>query len=213
MKKTIGILCLVLLTGILCPLAIADEQSAALLDKLRREIRSYTSYRMSVTAAMEGEGTARGTITVSGRMFAAKLLGQELYYDGNTLWNYVPSDKEVVIERLSADDPNVLSNPSKLLNVDPDDYHHRMLSPVTSGKKTFRVVELKPKVRSSDYSEIQLFFEGDSALPARILIDTPASDQPVQILLDKIEPNIAVDKSTFQFDATKHRNLEVIDFR
>lgn len=136
----------------------ADEQSDALLSKLREKVRSFTSYKLDFTAAVEGDGTSKGTLIVSGRRFAAKVHGQELYYDGTTLWNYIPGQREVTIERLDPNNPSVLSNPSKLMNIDPKDYNHRSLPSYTTVKgKTLKVVELTPKTATSDYTSMTLY--------------------------------------------------------
>lgn len=210
MKKTLSLL----LLGLMSQFAVADQQSADILGKLREKVRSYTSYRLSFTAAVESEGSAKGSLVVSGRRFAASVLGQELYYDGTTLWSYVPRQKEVTIERLDPNNPSVLSNPSRLMNIDPADYNHRSLPTMTTGNgKTLHIVELTPRSKTPDYSSMTLYINPASSLPERISITVPGNERPVEILIDKIESGVAVSESTFRFDAKAHPGTEVIDFR
>ena len=211
MKKIFGI-CLLALLGTVA--VRADQQSEAVLGKLREKVRSFTSYKLTFNAKVEGDGSVQGTLVVSGRRFATRVRGQELYYDGTTLWNYVPQQHEVTIERLDPNSPNVLSNPSKLMNIDPKDYNHRSLAGVTSAKGTaLQVVELTPKVETPDYRSILLYIDPATSLPERIVIDTPAAENPVELTVVKLEPGVPVSESTFRFDTRAHSDVEVIDFR
>lgn len=210
MKKLL-IICLL---GLFATGASADGQSEAVLGKLREKVRSYTSYTLDFTAAIEGEGSVKGNLTVSGRRFAAKVRGQELYYDGTTLWNYIPQQQEVTIERLDPNNPSVLSNPSKLMNIDPKDYNHRTLPGVTDAKgKTLQVVELTPMEKTPDYTSMTLYIDPATSLPERITIATPSSENPIELRLEKLQPGVPVSEATFRFDAKGHPNIEVIDFR
>lgn len=194
--------------------ARADERSAELLERMRNQMRDWTSYRVEFTTSTEGEGTTNGTLTVSGKRFTARVGDQELYFDGTTLWNYQPQNNEVTIERLDPDQPNVLSNPSRLLNVDPGDYTHRSLPDVsTAGGKKLRVVELTPKAQTQDYTTLTLYIDPETALLKRISIATPSSDRPIEMTLRKLQTNVPVSEATFRFDSKAHPGVEVIDFR
>lgn len=194
--------------------ASADGQSDALLGKLRDKVRSFTSYKLDFTASVEDDGSARGSLVVSGRRFVAKVRGQELYYDGTTLWNYIPAQQEVTIERLDPNNPSVLSNPSKLMNIDPKDYNHRSLPSYTTAKgKTLKVVELTPKTATPDYSSLVLYIDPATSLPERITIASPSSENPVELQLNNLQAGVPVTEGTFRFDAKAHPGTEVIDFR
>lgn len=210
MKRTI----LTVLLSLLALNAAADRNSETILGKLREKVRSYTSYRLDFTAAVEGEGTAKGSLTVSGRRFAAEVMGQEVYYDGTTLWSYTPKQQEVTIERLDPNNPSVLSNPSKLVNIDPEDYNHRSLPSVTTAQgKTLQIIELTPKDTTPDYTSMTLWIDPATSLPKRISIATPSSEKPVELQIEKLQSGIPVTESTFRFDPKAHPDAEVIDFR
>lgn len=188
---------------------MADQQSDAILAKLRTKVRSYTSYKIYFSASVEGDGSTNGTVLVSGLKFAAKAMGQELYYDGKTLWNYIPRNKEVMIEQLNPSESSVLSNPTRLLNVNPQDYNHQLLSE-SGGVYT---IELLPKVATSDYSAIRLHVDSKTSLPVRISIDVAESWEPIELVINRIEENIPVKSEDFQFDPKSVKGIEVIDFR
>lgn len=202
----------ILLGGV--AVARADERSEKLLEALRAKVQSYKSYRVTFSATVEGEGTTTGTLTVSGRRFAAGVFGQELYYDGTTLWNYLPKAKEVTIERMEAERANVLSNPSKLMDVDPRDYDHRTLPAVREASgKTLVPVELRPKGETADYTAITLYLDPATSLPVRITIAMAGGEKPVELLLKGWTTPVQVTEGTFRFDPAAHPGTEVIDFR
>ncbi len=192
----------------------ADQQSDMQLNAVRTKIQSYKSYRVGFTATVEGEGTTNGSLTVSGRRFVAAVFGQELHYDGTTLWNYLPKAQEVTVERLDPADPNILSNPAKLLNIDPKDFEHRSLPAVTTpqGKK-LQAVELKPKQAAADYTALTLYIDPSTSLPARISIATTGNDRPIELQIKEWKVNIPVTDKTFRFDRASHPDTEIIDFR
>lgn len=193
--------------------ARADERSDAALGKLREKIRSYTSYRMEFTALMIQEGSVKGTITVSGNQFAAEVMGSELFSDGTTQWNYSPRDNEVTIERLDPNNPSVLSNPSRLLGINPNDYNHRMLPSETVKGKALTVVELTPKVKTPDYTSVTLYIDPETSLPTRITISPVDGSTPIELVIGSLTPNVPVSAATFKFDTKVHKGVEVIDFR
>lgn len=196
------------------PTVYADQRSERLLNAVRTKIQSYKSYRVSFTATVEGEGTTAGTLTVSGRRFAASVFEQELYYDETTLWNYLSKAQEVTAERLDPADPNILSNPAKLMNIDPKDFEHSSLPDVTTmqGKK-LQAVELKPKQATADYTALTLYIDPATSLPVRISIAATGNDRPIELQIKEWKVNIPVTDKTFRFDRASHPDTEIIDFR
>ncbi len=207
--KKLSCIALLLLGGLAA--AKADPGSQALLTALRTKIGSYTSYRLHLWATLENSETVRGTITISGTKFAARMPGQELYYDGVTLWNYLPAEREVTIETLSTTGAggSVLSNPARLLHIDPADYEHRLLPPAAG----LQVVELIPKVPVADYAKLELHLNPQTNLPAKIVLFSAATPEPIELWVKRIETNFPVSTLDFRFDTGKHPDVEVIDFR
>lgn len=202
MKQTIIVALLLIVTLV----AAADERSAAALEKLRTTMRSYTSYRVDFTARVSGQGASSGSLLVSGERFNAKIMGSEFISDGQTLWNYTPADKEVTIEHLDPRNPSVLTNPSRLLGIDPNDYNHKSLD--TQGRN----LELVPKVSNPDYSSINLLMDDHGAVQ-QVKINSTTQVEPIIITIGKLTPNVAVSLDDFMFDTKAHKSVEVIDFR
>lgn len=188
--------------------ARADEQSATLLNKVSRTVNANTSYRIDFNATATGEqqqGNISGQITVSGRRFALVASGMEVYYDGETIWNFDKQKREVNVESLDEDHPNIMMNPTKMLAVNEQHYNHRMIAP---GK-----VELIPKGSQENYSKIEMTINPTTFLPEKIVITDKESGELITITVSRFTPNVAVTMDTFRFNASKNKGVDVIDFR
>lgn len=187
--------------------AAADEQSKTLLDKVRRTVNANTSYRIDFTATATGEqqGNISGQITVSGRRFALVASGMEVYYDGQTIWNFDKQKREVNVESLDEDYPNIMMNPTKMLAIDEQHYNHRMLAP---GR-----VELIPKGSQENYSKIEVTVNTTTSLPEKIVITDKQSGELITITVSRFTPNVAVTIDTFRFNEAKNKGVDIIDFR
>lgn len=184
----------------------ADEKSAALLAKVSKTINANTSYRVEFGATASGEqGALSGQLTVSGRKFVLLATAMEVYYDGVSLWNYDKKNREVNVENLDPSDPNVMTNPSKMLAVDEKDFEHRMISDNT--------VELIPKGSSASYSKMELTVNPSTWLPERVSLTDRQSGDKIEIKVSKFTPNVPVTIETFRYDASKNKGVDVIDFR
>lgn len=185
--------------------AKADEQSAALLSKVSKTINANTSYRIEFSATASDQGTLNGQMTVSGRKFALIATGMEVYYDGVSLWNYDKKNREVNVENLDPEDPNVMTNPTKMLAVNEKDFIHRMLAP--------NVVELIPKGSAATYSKMVLTINPTTSLPEKVVLTDRESGEQIEIKVAKFTPNVPVTIETFRFDTSKNKDVDIIDFR
>lgn len=210
MKK---ILCLLLATMFTLS-AWADERSAELIAGLSRKFNGYTSYRIDFSAtATDQQGAMSGDITVSGNKFVLKAQGMEVFYDGSTLWNYSRQNNEVNVEALDPDNPNVMTNPSKLMAINAKDFSHRMLPAQKLGTVDCAVVELTPVGTGSGYSKIIIYLNTADMMPVKMVINSTESDDKIEIRMGKLTPNIAVSTETFRFDTKRYKGVDVIDFR
>lgn len=195
MKTTFTAIFLLLLS-----LAHADERSAALLSKVKTKINSSPAYSVEFTT-----NGFSGTLTVSGNRYSLIADDMEVYYDGQTLWNYNKRDREVNVESLSEKESTVMTNPSKLLAVSDADFTHRLTDETT--------VELTPRSDKAPYTKIIIIINPQSQLPERAVISDRASGEQIKITISKYTPNVFTGVDAFKFDPKKHKDVDVIDFR
>jgi len=193
--------------------ASADERSAELISAVSKKINGYGSYKATFSVLATEDGTSNGEITVSGRRFVMNAHGIDVFYDGSTLWTFSKQDKEVNIETLDPDNPNVMTNPTKLMAINASDFNHRMLPDATVGNVKCNVVELIPVTRTTAYSHIELYYDPAAGLPKKLVIKSSDTGDVIELTVNKITPNVPVKADTFRFDEKKYPGIDVIDFR
>ena len=209
MKKLV--LCLAAVIAAL-PLR-ADERSGEIIGNLSKKFSGYGSYKTTFSVTATGEGESKGEITVSGRKFAMSAHGIDVFYDGSTLWTYSKQDKEVNVENLDPDNPNVMTNPTKLMAINAADFGHRMLPDARVSNTACNVVELVPLDKSTAYSHIEVYYDPAAGTPKKIVIKSTDSGDVIELTVLKITPDVPVTTATFRFDINKHPGIDVIDFR
>ncbi|MEG1664917.1 MAG: outer membrane lipoprotein carrier protein LolA [Mucinivorans sp.] len=187
--------------------AMADSHSFDILESLSRRFNGYSAYRIDFRVSVEGQqGSVGGHIIVSGCKFVMRAAAMENYYDGTTLWSYDRQANRVDVKSLKSSDPNVMMNLSKLMAVDMTYFNHRM---VDDGTK-WSVVELTPKAQIDEYSSILIYVDPLSKEPCKIKV---MGQEQLIISIGRVQPNVVVAKDTFRFDASKYKDVEIVDFR
>lgn len=191
----------------------------AKVQALRAGIDSYPSFEVPFTVniptgSASGSATSlSGVLRVSGQRFALISSYQEVYYDGKTLWIYDPARNEVNIEEMGDQADNVLMNPAQMLNFKIADFavsstgtSEIILVPKSKAPYKFLRVQTQ-NIITSHSSHIT------ALLPTRIEV-AGIKGLKSNIVFDlgdfkALQPK----KSTFIFDPTSHRGVDIIDFR
>lgn len=211
--KLYRFLCLLLAGSLACGAAYADAKSKTLLDALTTRMNGYNSYEVQFTVRMDQEfGDMPGRIVVSGNRYYVSVNGAEVFFDGKVRQTYNSRDNEVVIETPDPSDNNILSNPARFFRLYDQDFNHVYQGTAIVGGKNAEVVRLTPKQSGSGYASILLQLDPITKLPLGVVYNMEDSDA-ARITIRKITPNVPVQAAAFTFDKSKHKGVEVIDFR
>lgn len=192
----------------------AQDKGEGLIRGLASKIAGYASYQVDFTASMDGEfGDLPGRIVVSGDRYYIDMNGMELFCDGKLLYTYNSEEDEVTVEKPNPHDNSMLSNPSRFFRLSGEDFRFAYKGRAADGGKTVELVELIPKAADAGYHSIRVKIEPSTGLPGRIEYYADSASPPVEIRIGKITPNVPVSAATFTFDKSKHKGVEVIDFR
>ena len=153
-----------------------------------------------------------GRIVVSGNRYYVSVNGAEVFFDGKVRQTYNSRDNEVVIETPDPSDNNILSNPARFFRLYDQDFNHVYQGTAIVGGKNAEVVRLTPKQSGSGYASILLQLDPVTKLPLGVVYNMEDSDA-ARITIRKITPNVPAQAVTFTFDKSKHKGVEVIDFR
>ena len=176
-------------------------------------MNGYNSYEMQFTVRMDQEfGDMPGRIVVSGNRYYVSVNGAEVFFDGKVRQTYNSRDNEVVIETPDPSDNNILSNPARFFRLYDQDFNHVYQGTAIVGGKNAEVVRLTPKQSGSGYASILLQLDPVTKLPLGVVYNMEDSDA-ARITIRKITPNVPAQAAAFTFDKSKHKGVEVIDFR
>lgn len=193
--------------------AFADNNSKTLLDAMSAKVASFKTYEVQFSVGMDGVlGDVKGRFVVSGERYYVAVDDSELFFDGKLKYTYSSDNNEVVIELPDPTDNSILSNPTRFFTLYNDDFKHIARGATTVGGVKCESVELTPKKANSGYSNIIVSIDTATSLPKLIKYRMDGSAELI-ITVDKITPNLTVPPSTFTFDKSKYKGVEIIDFR
>lgn len=199
----------------LLPLAFtakADENSRGILDRMAANMAEYENYRIDFTASSKGMITSVGGMyTVSGDKYHIKIQRQEQFSDGKTRWEINPSDKEVIIDHMDLNNRNILNNPTRAFKFAPDEFASTYLGTETVNGIPCHVIQLESLGRMYGIGLVKLHVGISADLPVQVSYDFEG--ERLNISIDKFTGLPSIDPAMFEFDASKYKGYEVIDFR
>lgn len=197
-----------------CGTLRADERSKRLLAELTEKMATYKSYQIDFVVSMPGQFTdVPGRFVVSGDRYYVSFNGTEVFFDGKVVSTYNPAQKEVIIETPNTQSGDLLSNPSRFFRLSEADFSHRYRGAVSRAGGSVEWVELTPLKTGEGYAMIQLQIDPATKLPVSVAYSADTKQDAVTIQIRKFTPDVAVTAAQFTFDRTKHKDVEVIDFR
>jgi len=217
MKKTLGILLLVLFTFSVFSQATnekGDKKSNEILDRLTAITESYGTIKTEFSYKMKNvdadiDETTEGTLYVKGNKYRLLIAGQEVISDGETIWTYIEDAEEVQVNSMEDSEESI--NPNNLLSSYKKDYRSKFIRESFQYGTTVNVIDLTP-------------IEGKTYFKIRAVIDK-AKDQLLEItifdkngstysyIINKFIPNIDIEDSYFTFDPASFPDVDVIDMR
>ena len=182
--------------------AVADEQSAAALQRVARYVEALGAYDAQFKVSA-GEYQAAGSYAVVGDAYYIKLDAAEVYSDGKVRYEVDHNREEINVDNVDLASRNVLDNPTRCFDFVSSGYESNIHS--SNG------LQLTIHLRSTDPT-----IEGDIYLT----IDT-ASARPRKLEYKLYDDVIVVDVLSLEkrktklngFDKTKYKDYELIDFR
>ena len=199
-----------LIFGIFASLAIKAQSAQEFLNKVIDRTKSYQdiSIVFNYRFIFENEDVnekMNGYASIKGDSYLLNLGNQLIISNGETLWNYLIDDQEVMISEATEDNN---SSPIAMLNsfsknvtasfIDSYDVYLSTIELKEKEGKTFEKIQISVDSRNMTLKEIHIFNTDSSELIYDITSFTTNQNLP---------------DSMFTFDETMHPNVEVIDMR
>lgn len=184
--------------------------------QMRAKIKGLKSYSV-VFSTVDDDGNLliNGKLTVVGnKKYHLKTESGEVWFDGETIWNYSSINNEVTVDK-AENQTNILTNPQKLLSLDCDDdtiVESVAQADCVIGGVAMSVSKILLKSEEVNF-EVLLYINKQTELPAELKISSQDGDYKFNIKVGKFEINPKVKESDFRFDSKNYPDVEIIDFR
>jgi outer membrane lipoprotein-sorting protein len=215
MKKIISTS--LILLGVIVAAAQQDPEAKRILDKLSEKTKSHkvisTNFKVTFKSVKDNiENTSEGTIVIKGDKYRLNFMSTEAFFDGKTLWNYLPEVNEVNITEPEPDDEDIFNNPKRLFTIYEDDYKYQLIGNATEDHNDYAIIDLYPKDIDQDYSRIRLQINTSKYfLTSATVFGKDGSNYT--IVIDNFKTDEKFEDDYFIFDKTNYPEVEVIDMR
>ena len=221
MKKHLFV-CLLLLAGT-CAMAqqprpvrpaIADS-SQTILKKMQQKWIGLQSSKISFTLQSSQDGAnstiIKGTLWTQGKSYKLEIPQQTIYCDGQTVWNYLPENKEVSISPYEENSMDASINPIQAIAAYDKYYRSAFIRETAEKGIVVQIIDLYPKQVQSFY-KIRMVIRKDKMLPLRAVIHEKSGATDTYYF-DNILMNPTIKSGFFTFRTEEHPDVEVIDMR
>ncbi len=211
---------LFILTGLVTSLfAFSQKDPAAqeYLDKVAQKSKSADAlsvtfeYKMQDMSDNQMNFSQSGKAILSGNKYKILMDGSEIYFDGSTLYNYIPDANEVTISKPNPDYDDVfLSNPSRIFTLYTEDFKYRLLREFNESGENLVEIDLIPEDLDQSYSRIRLHIDTNSNEIVRVkLFEKMGGRYTIQF--KNYEMLNTLKENAFSFDTSKYPDIHVID--
>ena len=204
---------ILLLLSTIISSAQSDPEATRVLDRLSETALAAPSVSMKFDAVtvdqLEGyTDTVPGSILLSGDRYRLDLVDNIIWFNGETSWNYLPAEKEVTITRPDKGDDSFMSRPSSIFTLYREEYKSRLLEENNSNY----IIDLYPEDLTSDMIRIRLTVS-KPALNLKALEYKNKNGLTITLHVKEYDLKQKPDPSSFTFQPSRHKGVEIIDMR
>jgi len=194
-----------------------DSEAKAILDRASEKIKTLKTiqadYSLVIDDRVENvKNTTDGHLLIKQTMYKITSVSGDIYFNGKTMWAYVPATNEVTITEPDNLGEDFLSNPASVFTFYNRDFKYRYVrETVVSGTK-YHEIDLYPKNLNQPYSRIKILVGLKSGIPE--IVSTIGKDGiDYHVYLKNFSFDVPLSDALFNFDATKFKKVEVVDLR
>jgi outer membrane lipoprotein carrier protein len=207
-------LLMVFLLGLPAGAAARAGDAGDLVKKLEKSYAGIRDARIAFRQRIkygvtEAEQTFQGTLVMKkGNKYRIELEDQVIVTDGSSVWSYVRSNQQVIVDRYR-EDPQAFTPDKLLVNV-PERYTSEIIGSERLHGRPLTVVKMIPRDPKSQARWLKIWVDEDAALMRQVqLLDI--SDNLTTYSIDSLSLNTGVTDAQFRYDAPA--GVEVIDLR
>ncbi|MGN0234594.1 MAG: LolA-like putative outer membrane lipoprotein chaperone [Bacteroidaceae bacterium] len=202
----------IIIASILC-MNVQAQDARKILDATAAKIRKSGDIQVSFIATSfngsEEQSRTEGVMLLKGKMLHMDTPEMKTWYDGTTLWSYMPESGEVNVSTPTEKEMSVM-NPYSFLN---------------AYKKGYRLSAKESNLRGQNTYEVHMLARYAGYLAQEVYLDIRRSDYtPLcvrvkqdgnwsRIAIQDFKGELKLNNDSFRFDASQYPDVEVIDLR
>ena len=185
---------------------VSAQDAVTILDRASAALKAAGGMKVDFTIKTE-DLLSKGYIKSKENKFVLHLEENIIWFDGETLWNYVRRNEEVNITIPSQAEMSKL-NPYAFLSF------YRKGYDVKKGKGTAKEHEvIMVGDKTSQYKKAVIRIDKKTYYPVLIQLESSQGDFGVEIQCKSYQKNQKFSDKTFQFDRKEYPGVDIIDLR
>ncbi len=196
--------------------AIQDEKARKILDELSEQTMSAPSVSIDFTITMtslrdEISEEFEGKVTMKGEKYRLVIMGTESWFDGSSIFTYMPDINEVIISDPD-EDGGLLSNPTRLFTMYHEEFKYKLAGETTLAGKRLYEVDLHPLDLDHTFHTVKLYIErSNNFLHSAVIAGKDGNRYTFTV--NTFNNTNQVPDSYFVFNESNYPGIEVIDMR
>lgn len=188
-----------------------DPEALNILNSMSAKYQAMEAFSAEFTQEMVNESVGlseklKGEIIVKGNKYYLKIADQEVFNNGEDLWNYNKDIKEVTVTPYDPSEQEISLN--NIFNIYQDGFKYILMGYTEDGA---RIIDLDPESKDKSYYKIRMIITSQDELQKFTVFERKGNQYVYSI--EKFEKLNNVPNSRFTFNTSKNPNVEVIDFR
>lgn len=188
-----------------------DPEALDILNSMSSKYKSMEAFSADFTQEMINESVdlsekLKGEIIVKNNMYYLKVADQEVFNDGEDMWNYSKDIREVTVAPYDPDEQEISLN--NIFDIYQEGFKYVLMGYTEDGA---RIIDLDPESRDKTYYKIRMIITSQDDLQKFTVFERKGNKYVYTI--EKFEQLRNVPNSKFTFNTSKNPNVEVIDFR
>ena len=214
--KKLYISVLLLISTLILSAQKSDPAAKIILDGVSAKFKTFSTFQATFNYKVEnGQGKAlsnkTGTIKMKGTKYRVSFLGQEIFCNGTTVWNYDIAANEVTISKLDASSGMI--TPQKLFtNFYDNDFLYLLNGEKKVGNKVLQEIEMTPKDKSKPFHKVYLQVDKVAKTVYSTKVLEKAGNK-YTYTVTTMSTNKPLADNLFLFDKSKYPGVEEVDLR
>jgi len=186
-----------------------NTSAQSILDKAKAKVQSSKGINISFSLTQKDKQnrqllSSKGTLIIKGPKYYLKQGSNEIFCNGEQVWNY-DGQSEVIVAKVDTGDEE-LSPQQIITGFNNKDFDIKLVS----SEGANYLLQLTPVDKRKNFTRVVLTVNKSSSLITKAAI-TDKANTVTEISFDKISLNTTAPDSKFVFDPSKHPGVEVVN--